>query len=457
MSDNTIQGLRVLQAGIEAVKAQGTLTIDTRPTANDTVTIGSTTYTWVNSGAVSGQINKGTNLPTDQANFVAAINGVDSIQAGPNPFASASDFSVNVSTITARLPGVLGNSIATTETFTAVTNIFNAATLGTTTAGAMARGTLVAATRRLEVETLDWAADDENLYHPKVANGVLARYTGPGTPVQHGTRFSMPSQAFIWEQAPWWISMLLGAPTITGALGGPYTLVWTSAPTTNPNPFAATIQRRFSNGLGDNVDERAGYALLDQMALSFAANEDLKLEGKGFARKFGSSAITGGLTLGSFEVGVSALSTIYFDTLWSGVGSTLIANEVIGWKWELLGGVFPRPTAEGRTDLDFTKHQINGEQRGINLEVTCLLDPVTYAAEQTRAASPSTNQFAAQVRVVGSNGRSLKIDQMVQHEKPLWAPGVDQGQDVITFSLLDSSDGTNFLRVTMVLPDLPSW
>lgn len=121
--------------------AQGTLTVDTQPTAGDTFTIGSRVYTLVaNDQTPKGnldQIQLGANLAATQANIVAAINGTDT-----DPYAierhadvSAAAFSANASVITARRAGTAGNTIATTETFTAGTNVFNAATLGTTTAG----------------------------------------------------------------------------------------------------------------------------------------------------------------------------------------------------------------------------------------------------------------------------------------------------------------------------------
>jgi hypothetical protein len=455
MTDNTINSLRVLQVGVEAVKATGTLTMDTQPTADDTVTIGSVTYTWKNDATPDpGQIHIGANIAAAKVNFVAAVNGTDGFQAGPNPFASASAFSGDVSTLTARQAGPLGSLVATTETFTAVTNIFNATTLGATVEGVMARGTAVAATSRLAVEQLEWDDDPEAVYNPKVANGIIMRHQGPGTPVAHGTGWSLPDQAMIWEQMPLWFSMVMGAPTITGSLGGPYTFVWTTTPSANPNPYSVTLQRRFNNGLGNTIDERATYAMLTDLSLSFAANEQLRFSGSGgFARKFETSAITSGLTLPDFEVGVSALSSIYFDPLFADVGDTLLSEQVIGWKWDLLGGIFPRVTAEGRTALDFTKHQIDGDNRGMALEVMCLLDPTTYAAELTRASTIATNQFAVRVKVVGSDSRSLTIDQMMQHDKSLWAPGVDQGQDTVTFNLLDATDGTDALVVTLILPD----
>ncbi len=454
MTDNTIEALRVLQVGIEGVKAQGTLSLPTQPTNGDTMTIGGILYTWVTSGATAGQINRGADLPAAKLNFVAAINGADSIQDGPNPFVSASAFVSNDSTLTARIAGAQGNAITLAETFTAVGNVFNGAVMGVTTSGSMARGTAVSATARLAVEQLEWDDGPESLYHPQVANGILMRYQNAGTPVAHGTEFTLPDQAAIWEQLPLFFSMLLGAPTVTGALGGPYTMVWTIAPGTNLNPYSVTLERRFNNGVGATIDQRATYCMLQELGLSFAANEQLKLSGgKGFARRFETNAITGGLTLPTFEIMVSALSKIYFDTLWADVGDTLLAEQVIGWDWKFMSGVFPRVTAEGRTGLDFTKHQVNGRERGVDLDLQVLLDPTTYAAEVTRASSPSTNQFAVRVEVAGTDGRLLYIDQLMQHDKQLPAISADQGQDVFTMPLRDATNGTNALVVTLTLPD----
>lgn len=458
MADNTIQALRVLQAGIEGVKAVGTQVWAVQPTAGKTFVIGAITYTVVASGAsAAGEINAGADLAAWKVNVVAAINGTAAPNTSPNPYASAGVFATNNLPITARVPGPAGNSIVfTMPTPDAGNSVNGTGTLGATTSGSMARGTPVAATTRLAVEQLAWGADDENVYHPKVANGNLTRYTGPGTPVQHGTRFTLPSQAAIWEQMPLWFSMLLGAPVITGDVDGPWTFTWTSTPTTNPNPYAVTLERLFTNGLGGDVAENASYAMLSAFSLAFSANEELKINGGGgFARKFATmgGGITAGLTLPDFETMVSALTTVYFDSTFGAVGSTLLAEQVIGWNWALLPGVFPRPTAEGRTDLSFTKHQTNGEQRGIDAEITCLLDPTTYAAEITRAATPATNKFAVRIKTEGSNGRLLNIDFMAQHDKPLFAPGEDQGQDIVSFALKDCADSTNFLVVTLTLPN----
>jgi hypothetical protein len=116
--------------------AQGTLTIDTQPTALNTMTIGTRTYVFVANGTANaeGEISVGTDLATAQAAIVAAINGTDSVNTA-NSLVTAAAFSGNNCVLTAKIEGTVGNSIVTTENFTAGTNVFDAATLGTTTAG----------------------------------------------------------------------------------------------------------------------------------------------------------------------------------------------------------------------------------------------------------------------------------------------------------------------------------
>lgn len=458
MTDNTIEALRILQVGVEAVASQGAFTMGVQPTAGKTQVLGDVTYTWRAPGVLtSGEISIGTNLATAKTAYLAAIEGSDG-HNDPNPYVTASAFSGDISTITARIPGPIGDTIIfTLPTPDGGNSVNGAGTLGATTAGSMARGDRATPTTRLAVEQLEFDASDYNTYHPQVQNGILQRYQGAGVPTYYGTKFTLPSQAAIWEQLPLFFSMLFGAAVVSGDLGGPYTYVWTVDPTKNPNPYAATLQRRFDNGLGDEIDEEATYAMLTELGLAFSANEELKLDGgTGFARKFASiNDFAESLTLPEFEVMVSLLSTIYFDDTFAGVGNTPVAEQVIGWSWKFLSGVFARSTAEGRQDLSFTKHQMDGRARGVDMEITCLLDPDTYAAEVARAADPATNRFAVQVKVEDSNAgdRLLTIDALMQHANPLPPVSADQGQDVVTFGLVDCTDGTDSIVVTLVLPN----
>jgi len=116
----------------ETTKALGTLTMDTQPISGNTVTIGTKVYTFVPVGTANadGEVSIGADLAAAKVNLVAAINGTDGFNIA-NTVASAADFIVNDCIITALIGGTAGNSIATTETFTAETNVFAAATLTT--------------------------------------------------------------------------------------------------------------------------------------------------------------------------------------------------------------------------------------------------------------------------------------------------------------------------------------
>jgi hypothetical protein len=122
-----------IDVDIEAntTKSSGTLTMDTQPTAGDTVTIGSKVFTFVPAGTANadGEVSVGADLAGAQAALVDAINGNDGIN-DPHPLVTAADFAADDCVITAIVGGVTGDSIATIETFDAGTNVFAAATLG---------------------------------------------------------------------------------------------------------------------------------------------------------------------------------------------------------------------------------------------------------------------------------------------------------------------------------------
>lgn len=131
-------------SGNTGVAAQGTLTMDTKPTADDTIVLNGTTFTWV--AALTGAANElliGADLDASKAALEAAFkdrdNGgtlhsvTDSVYEALEMTMAA--FATDDAVFTANVKGTAGNSLATTETFTAGSNVFDAATLGTTTAG----------------------------------------------------------------------------------------------------------------------------------------------------------------------------------------------------------------------------------------------------------------------------------------------------------------------------------
>jgi hypothetical protein len=109
----------------------GTMTMDTQPISGNTLTLGTKVYTFVPIGTdtADGEVSIGADLTEAQANLVAAINGRDGISL-PHPLVYAGDFAADDCVITALVGGAAGDLIATTETFTAPTNIFVANNLG---------------------------------------------------------------------------------------------------------------------------------------------------------------------------------------------------------------------------------------------------------------------------------------------------------------------------------------
>jgi hypothetical protein len=113
------------------VKATDGLTVDVKPTVGDIMTIGIKDFTFVPSGTANGDGEIDIGIPADlladiQASIVKAIRGTDGHNE-PHPLVTCGEaFLGNVLAITALIGGVAGNDIATTETFTAETNVFSA-------------------------------------------------------------------------------------------------------------------------------------------------------------------------------------------------------------------------------------------------------------------------------------------------------------------------------------------
>lgn len=130
------------------VKATDGLTMDTNPTPGDTMTIGTKVFTFVPNGTANadGEIDVEALLADTQLNVVAAIKGTDHNEPHPLVTCDAA-FLADVLAITALVGGAAGNAIATTETFTAGTNVFSAVNLqnGTDCSAAAAVTALVAA------------------------------------------------------------------------------------------------------------------------------------------------------------------------------------------------------------------------------------------------------------------------------------------------------------------------
>lgn len=117
-------------SGTPGVAATGELTLEAQPTIGDTMTIGAVTYTFVAAVDfdVAGEIAIGSSLSHTQQNIRNAIEGDDGVNA-EHPAAAIGEFVSDVAEIAAKVEGVAGDAIVTTETFTSGDNSFGSGTL----------------------------------------------------------------------------------------------------------------------------------------------------------------------------------------------------------------------------------------------------------------------------------------------------------------------------------------
>lgn len=159
------EGFLPVPLGDRMVKASGVLTIATKPTSGDTMTIGTTVYIFVPVGTANapGEVSIGADVAGARVNIVAAINGTDGHNIA-HPDVVAGNFAGTDSAITAKLYGSDGNAIATTETFTATGNVFAAETLedGEDCSAADALSRFPDLIAILNTQGLTWMPDDVN-------------------------------------------------------------------------------------------------------------------------------------------------------------------------------------------------------------------------------------------------------------------------------------------------------
>ena len=123
-----VEAVAVSGAPVTPVAATGTLTLAIQPTSANTITISqgavSEVYTFVEVAAGDFDVALGLDVAATQVALAAVINGHSAL-------VSAGVFAANASTITAKVKGVIGNTIATVTNLTDETDGFAAVTLGT--------------------------------------------------------------------------------------------------------------------------------------------------------------------------------------------------------------------------------------------------------------------------------------------------------------------------------------
>lgn len=316
------------------------------------------------------------------------------------------------------------------------------------------KGTDLPATSKIAVVGIDFE-DDSEYERPKFARGLMVRNPGNEFVARRGTRWSVQESPLVYEQMQNWCSMLIEGGQ-AGIGTGPTVWTFQRSHTADPALDAFTFERRLNTG-ANQVDHAWHYAQATKMSIKGSQGSSIKFTAEGFARRRQLEASTvGPLPFPTKEHAAFAQSLLWLDGsgaagTWASLGTTAILGQMYGFNLDIMSGVTPEETADGRADLDYSTTFINADEYGFDLELLMLLDHTKFAQEVLLAES----QTLRAVRIRLSNGgagatlKQIDFDLLGKYtESPVKVDEKD-GQDVVSLKLTDATDGTEVLRVAI--------
>lgn len=221
-------------------------------------------------------------------------------------------------------------------------------------------GTLVAATRMLPGN--HHLAENISFYRSPHPRGVRAAVGGAGVITRKGCEIDFDTELTA-EEILWFLLTGIKGGVTGSNSSGDYT--WTFTPQLATSVLTldtATVEFILSDGTTNHYYGEAGYALTESFRIDWSADsgtDPVKLSGKMFARARQSDTPTGSLVpYTARESLVPALSKHYLDTSWAGLGGTQLTGIIRSGSIEVMTGLSPDYTADGRSDKDFVQHKV---------------------------------------------------------------------------------------------------
>jgi len=209
------------------------------------------------------------------------------------------------------------------------------------------------------------------------------------------------------------LALNCGIKLVTPAAGPPK--VWTVLPSlATPDALnSATFEVAHTDGTTKHVEREFGYATVRRFSIEFAFNQVTKITVEYFGRASQSSTFTASQSAVTRTVIPSNLWKVYIDTSWAGLGGTQKSGLIRSGTLEIVTGVEPDFTLDGRADLDLTQ-LIRGMITG-SLKLTMAVD-ANFATEVT-AWRAKTMRF---IRLIATAGASniLELDVAGQYITP---------------------------------------
>lgn len=245
------------------------------------------------------------------------------------------------------------------------------------------KGTLVAATRVIIGD--NQFIERRERYRSGYPRGVRSTVGGAGVLTKQWVDIEVQTELSA-EQVLW--PLMTG---IKGAVSGSntnnaFTYTFTPQLTTSVLTLdTATVEYARSDGTTNHYYGECGYAFTTSFKIESTPDEVAKLSWKMVGRARQTDTITGALTpYTSLEELVGALLFVYLDTTWAGLGGTQLTGIQRAVSIEVMTGLTPDFTSEGRSDKDYSKHSVGS--LGANLSITWEFD-ATGATEYTHYRS----------------------------------------------------------------------
>lgn len=315
------------------------------------------------------------------------------------------------------------------------------------------KGTLVAATRVLVGN--NHLAEVLNTYRSPHPRGVRATVGGAGVFTRKGSEVTVDTELTA-EEILWFL--------LTGIKGGvtgvnsssDYTWTFTPQLTTAAITIdAATVEFIQGDGTTNHYYGEAGYAMTESFKIDWSADspsDPVKLSAKMFARARQTGTPTGALTVYSTrEPLVPALSKHYIDTAWSSLGGTQMTGICRSGSIEVMTGLSPDFTGDGRSDKDFVEHNVGSlgakqsmvwefDANGATRFASYRANDIVYIRNQflgsTVAVNPRKVQIDGAWRFVDTPSFSAQGEQVLMSAN-LEAVYDDTGTKILEFVVLN--------------------
>ena len=211
------------------------------------------------------------------------------------------------------------------------------------------------------------------------------------------------------------LPLLCGLKSTTGAGAAPY--VWTFAPRlTRPETLkAATFEISYTDGATRHRQVEFGYATCSRIGLDLALGEPAMYSADFFGRAAQASSYTAALAVLSTRNPVqSDLFGVYIDPTWAALGTTKKSGLVRSASLEIMTGVGPDYTLDGRSDLDMTQLMRGGKITG-TLDLTMEFDG--EGSDEYDAWKAGTRR-AIRLLATGPGNNITQIDMWGEYTEP---------------------------------------